>query len=319
MDSMTETVGLVDRLTEHRTLGVAPREELEWLAAHATMERYETGEALRQIGESVDALYVVLAGSIAVYIDRGAGRHKLLERRTGDVTGLLPYSRLANPVVETVTQEPTTVLVVGRDCFREMIRECHELTSILVHVMLDRARQYNSSELHDEKMVSLGRLAAGLAHELNNPAAAIERSALQLRQRLKDTKQAARVLCAANLTEEQLAALDRANEACSATPVHGVRSPLEEAEREEAISDWLADHGLDTALAGPLGETATTMADGIRNPWARRRSLWSRSIGSLRVSREVLSSLPFGGPRPAGLWKILPKRSRTRRCASRAW
>ena len=63
---------------------------------------------------------------------------------------------------------------------RAMIRECHELTSILVHRMLDRARDFTSSELHDEKMVSLGKLSAGLAHELNNPASAIERSAALL-------------------------------------------------------------------------------------------------------------------------------------------
>ena len=67
-----------------------------------------------------------------------------------------------------------------------MIRECHELTAILVHVMLDRARHFTSSYLHDEKLVSLGKLAAGLAHELNNPASAIARSAALLSTSLSD-------------------------------------------------------------------------------------------------------------------------------------
>src|SRR6516162_4017084 len=65
--------------------------------------------------------------------------------------------------------EPTEVIKVYRNDFSEMIRYCYELTAALVHVMLDRARHFTSSYLHDEKLVSLGKLAAGLAHELNNP------------------------------------------------------------------------------------------------------------------------------------------------------
>ena len=89
-----------------------------------------------------------------------------------------------------------------------MIRECHEVTSILVHTMVDRARAFTSSDLHDEKMVSLGKLSAGLAHELNNPASAIERSAALLEDRLEEAERATRALGAARLTDAQLAAVD---------------------------------------------------------------------------------------------------------------
>src|SRR5206468_9302953 len=125
-----------------------------------------------------------------------------------DVTGLLPYSRLVNPPGDSVAQEPTTILVVPRDDLREMIRECHQITSILVHTMLDRARAFTSSDLHDEKMVSLGKLSAGLAHELNNPASAIERNATLLQGRQEEAERAARALGASRLTDAQLAAVD---------------------------------------------------------------------------------------------------------------
>lgn len=124
---------------------------------------------------------MVLSGCIAISVDRGAGPRRVMEWRGGDVTGVLPYSRLVSPPADTVAEQPTEILAVPRDCLRAMTRECYETTAILVHSMLDRARVFTSSGLHDEKMVSLGKLSAGLAHELNNPTSAIERSAALLR------------------------------------------------------------------------------------------------------------------------------------------
>ena len=70
-----------------------------------------------------------------------------------------------------------------------MIRECQAVTSILVHTMVDGAVTSRRAGLQDEKMVSLGKLSAGLAHELNNPASAIERSAALLEHRLDEAEQ----------------------------------------------------------------------------------------------------------------------------------
>jgi len=254
---MTET-DLVDRLAEHKTLGKAPRKELAWLASHGSVRELATGDVLTAKDSPVEGLFVVLSGRLAIFVDRGAGLHKVMEWREGDVTGVLPYSRLVNPPGDSFAQEPSVILAVHRDHLREMIRECYEVTSILVHNMLDRARAFNASDLHDEKMISLGKLSAGLAHELNNPAAAIERGAALLEDQLEDSERASRSLGATRLTDAQLAAVDTVREACMATKVPGVRSPIEEAEREEAIADWLADHGLDIAMSEALAETAVT-------------------------------------------------------------
>jgi CRP-like cAMP-binding protein len=237
---MTET-NIVDRLAEHKTVGVAPRKELEWLASHGSLRQLNAGDVLTAKGAQVEGLFVVLSGHLAMMVDRGAGPHKIMEWREGDVTGMLPYSRIVSPPGDSVAQEATTILAVPRDHLREMTGECYEITSILVHHMVDRARAFTSSDRHDEKMISLGKLSAGLAHELNNPAAAIERDAAILEDRLKDSERAARALGACLLSDSQLAAVDAVRTACVSTLVNVVRSPIEQAEREEAMADWLAE------------------------------------------------------------------------------
>ena len=250
---------LLDRLAGHKTLGGAPREELAWLAAHGTLRQLLEGEVLSSKGEPVAALFIVLSGRIAIYLDRGAGRHKAMEWRAGDVTGMLPYSRLISPPADSVAQEASEILAVPRDDLAAMISECHTITSILVHTMVDRSRYFTSSGLQDEKMVSLGKLSAGLAHELNNPASAIERSAALLDKSLDEAEQATLALGASKLTDAQLAAIEAMRTSCVTASMHGVLSPIQQAEREDDISDWLAAHGVDDHVAGPLAETAVTL------------------------------------------------------------
>ena len=253
------TTDLVDRLAAHKSVGAAPRTELEWLASHGTLRQIDEGQALSPKGVPVASLFVVLKGHVAIYVDRGAGRNKIMEWRAGDVTGLLPYSRMTTPPGDSVAQEPTEVLAIPREDLPAMIRECHEITSMLIHKMLDRSRVFTSSGLQDEKMSSLGRLSAGLAHELNNPAAAIERTAALLEERLNDAEEATLALGAAKLTDAQLTAIDDVRASCLAMRVPGVLSPIQQAEREDEIADWLAGHGVDTAISGPLAETSVTM------------------------------------------------------------
>ena len=283
------TTDLVDRLAAHRTLGAAPREELAWLAAHGSVRQLTTGDVLTAKGEAAEGLFAVLSGRITISVDRGAGPHTIMEWRQGDVTGTLPYSRMVGPPGDTVAQEPTVVLAIHRDLFPAMIRECQGATSILVHTMVDRARVFTSSALQDEKMVSLGKLSAGLAHELNNPASAIERSASLLEDHLQEAERASRALGAARLTDAQLAAVDGVQTACLVSPTHSVPSPIEQSEREEAIAAWLARHGVDVAIAEPLADTAVTfdaldrIAAAVDGPALADVLRWSAALYSVRT------------------------------------
>jgi signal transduction histidine kinase len=300
---MTDT-DLVDRLAKHPVLGAAPRAELEWLAAHGQLRRLEAGAQLSTKGQPVSAMYVMFSGRYALFMDRGAGPQKFLEWSGSEVTGALPYSRLAVAPGNALAMESGEVLFVPKEHFRELTRECPELTAILVHRMLDRAREFTSTELQNEKMISLGRLSAGLAHELNNPAAAIERSASLLGRKLDDVEQAARSLSGCGLTQEQFDAVDAVRNACSVGPEHGVRSPLQQAEREEEIADWLADRGLDDGSAEALADTGVSIEALDRLAAAVQGKALNAAVGWAAAGcsvRRLASEIQDAATRIAGL------------------
>lgn len=280
---------IIERLSTHTTLRGVPRTELEWLVANGVLRTYDEGAVLTKAGGAPpDGLFIVLSGHIVISIDRGSGPKKAMEWRGGDVTGMLPYSRMTTPPGDTVTVERTVVLAIESARLLQMIRECQVATGILVHTLVDRARHFTTNDQHDEKMAALGRLSAGLAHELNNPAAAIERSATLLEDRLDDAERATLALGAARLTEQQLTAIETVRTSCLASRLQGILSPIQQAEREDAISDWLADHGLDERIAGQLSETSVTIealdaiARAVSGPCLDATLRWAASGCSVR-------------------------------------
>jgi len=256
---MTGNTSLVDRLASLSNLGEIPRAELEWLAAHGHLEVHEAGSVLSPKGKRVKKLFVILSGHVAVRVDRGAGPRLVMGWRTGEVSGMLPYSRMKGPPGDNYLEERTEVLAIHEDHFPEMTYRCPVFTTYTVHLMLDRARSFNTSDLQDEKMISLGKMAAGLAHELNNPASAMVRGAKLLSAGLGQAEAAAHALGAAGLTAEQFEWIEQMRAACLAKPGGTVLSPIQQADREDEISDWLGRHQLDPDHADPLADTAVTI------------------------------------------------------------
>jgi len=253
--------GLLERLARHRALAGAPEPERAWLAEHGVLESLSVGDVSIRKDEQAHEMHIVLRGHLVIRVDRGAGSHKIFEWRGGDIGGLLPYSRGATPPNDIVAEEPTEMLVVDRRWFPELTRECPTVTATLVHSMLDRARQFTWGDLRDERLLSLGRLAAGLAHELNNPASAAVRSARLLLESQAEAEAAARQLGAAHLTDAQLQAIDRVYGQCREhRPPEGL-SALERSDREEVFATWLRANGTSERCAAPLAETGIELAE----------------------------------------------------------
>src|SRR6476646_1149366 len=140
-------------------------ELLARLAAHGTLEIWPVGFVLVRKGEPVEGLSIIFRGHIAHLTDQGGTWRTVIEWRGGDVTGQLPYSRMTRAPGKSLVQEETETLRISRKDLDELPMICPHVTAELVHVMLDRARAFKSSDLQLEKMASLGKLAAGLAHE----------------------------------------------------------------------------------------------------------------------------------------------------------
>jgi signal transduction histidine kinase len=280
---------LVERLMLHRTLGRAPRAELEWIAARGTLVYMDQSYLLANEGDGVLAMWILLTGHLSIRIDRGTGPRTALEWRGGDVSGLLPYSRMVSAPGNVVVHEPCEMVRLDKEHMPGLIRECQEVTAILVHVMLDRARQFTSHDFHDEKMRSLGRLAAGLAHELNNPASAVVRGAKALVVSLDDAEVADRTLGATCSSTAVLDAVDRLRATHWADAAMTPRSPVERADREEAWEAWLKAHGVQLTNVEALAHSSLEFAhmDELAAIVRNDSKVLSAAIRAIAVSRTT--------------------------------
>jgi signal transduction histidine kinase len=250
---------LIDRLAAHRTLASVPRSELAWLAANGYERTFQIGELVAQSGGRVPGFFVVLDGHLMIRVPSSAGTRTVMDWRGGDVTGMLPYSRIKTPLGDVVAEKRTEVFAVDPENVPRMTRECPELTAVLVHVMLDRARVFNSHDLLDEKTMSLGRLAAGLAHELNNPASAVVRSAKTLADQLTAADEATKRFCGLNLSDSECSAIE-ALRAKRSAPAETL-PPLERADRHDALEDWISARRITGLDAEPLAEAGFVPQD----------------------------------------------------------
>ena len=179
---MSTTTSLVERLAALPSLAEVPREQLEWLAAHGEFRRYSRGQVMFPAGEPSPDTAIVLAGRFSIRVVRGGISHRIKEWKTGDISGRLPFSRMTKVPGNVTADEDVELVAILEQHEREMVRECYEFTTMCVHEMVDRARQFKTHDLHSEKLQSLGRLSAGLAHELYHPSSAVARRLGPLRR-----------------------------------------------------------------------------------------------------------------------------------------
>jgi len=255
---------MIDRLAALPALGDIPRDQLQWLLDHGEIHRAEHGATFRGVmGEDeLVGLFLLISGRFSVRVDQGGTVREVREITPGRVTGHLPYSRMTNPRGYLVADGPVEFLLIRLEKIPEMTRECYEFTAVCVQEMLARVRVFKADDKRQEKMAALGRLSAGLAHELNNPASAAARAARVLDSARRDVVAAARDLGAAGLEGDALRAL-RALESATGKAERGLTvadldaaAPALDAGTLEPILRYVAADGTVRGLTADIASAA---------------------------------------------------------------
>lgn len=215
-----------------------PEEQLTWLAERLEEVRLEAGSVFARPGDAIEHLIVLLEGEVR-WQRNDMPDGPSFTARAVQVTGLLPYSRLSRAQGTGRVILPTRMLRLHKDEFPEMLHRMPELGKRLVALMSDRIRETTRLETQHEKLIALGKLSAGLAHELNNPASAARRAAGSLREALEAVRDASLRLLQHPLTKMQKEAIARFElEAARRAPATS-SNPLEISDREQRLTEWL--------------------------------------------------------------------------------
>ncbi|HUO17448.1 MAG TPA: ATP-binding protein [Verrucomicrobiae bacterium] len=218
-----------------------PQEQLAWFLSQCQELNLNAGEIYVRSDQPADAMYVLLEGDFQL---RGelSGENITLHLKAGEVTGTLPFSRMK---LFTMTGRAITAARALRfpaSKFPELVQKMPELTTRLVGLMSDRIREATRHEQQRDRLASLGKLSAGLAHELNNPASAAKRAASQLRSILKRIRDASHDLGARELTAAQKSEIEKL-EASVTQNEAPPPDPLTASELEDRIDSVLRNHG----------------------------------------------------------------------------
>jgi C4-dicarboxylate-specific signal transduction histidine kinase len=231
-------------LQNNPILGKAPVHQLEWLLEKGEVVSMAAGDYLFKANSPIEYFFVIFEGKFEVFTWQAGQRRDVFALEPGDTSGALPFSRGKTSVADAVASEPSLIYRLKREHLSDMIRQHYELTEALVHQMTDRVREMGKMQMVNEKMVSLGKLSAGLAHELNNPASAGLRAAGQLQPLFDEVQDVRAALERLDLTAEQESLVaDFAARARQSAGRPAALDSLARADREEALERWLAQHG----------------------------------------------------------------------------
>jgi signal transduction histidine kinase len=235
---MTEALELLRRVPVFEGL---PEDQITWFLSQSQELHLKAGEYYSRQGDPADAMFVILEGKLQGQGEL-AGDAITFDLEPGDVTGVLPFSRMKQFTVGGRAETDSRALRFSATLFPELVQKMPELTKRLVGLMSDRIRETTRFEQQRDRLAGLGKLSAGLAHELNNPASAAKRAASQLRDTLKRIRDASLELGRRELTAAQRAEIEK----LEATLIQTDEPPpdaLTASDLEDQLDSLLRSHG----------------------------------------------------------------------------
>jgi signal transduction histidine kinase len=218
-----------------------PEDQITWFLGQSQELHLKAGETYARQGDPADAMFVLLEGVLQGRGELG-GETFIFNLEPGDITGVLPFSRMKQFTVSGRAETDSRALRFPASEFPNLIQKMPELTKRLVGLMADRIRETTRMEQQRDRLAGLGKLSAGLAHELNNPASAATRAASQLRETLQKIRDASQELGRRNLSAEQKQEIARIENSVAATN-EPPPNALTISDLEDRLDSLLRSHG----------------------------------------------------------------------------
>jgi signal transduction histidine kinase len=248
LDATPAALAVVAALREVPMFADLAEDDLAWIAARAEVVELEPGEIFFTPGEPAEWMFIGLEGVLQARREQLGPNAPAFVFRPGDIGGTIPFSRM---VEWTSTGRAVTRARVARfpkACFPEMLRRMPALTPRFVVELIDRVRDATRRDAQFEKLTALGKLSAALAHELNNPTAAVVNALTDARRRLDERGRMTAALLDAGITADAVLRLDALRSAAvPRSAAHDAADALARSDREDALARWLADQGVPDA------------------------------------------------------------------------
>ncbi len=234
----------IDELRSVIALSDLPDEDLQWILDHSETMEYEDGTCIIKTGEVLEHMIFMIEGKVTFYMDING---KLVyyftfenDKMTGGAGGLLPYSRMKGSPGYSYAVGHVRGIQMHKKHFPALEHNYPDLVQRLIGYMTERARHFATAQLQHEKVSALGKLAAGIAHELNNPASAINRIAEELTKRIKCNFEFTEKLLKENISAEIIQKISAIVEDKEGQKVK--LSSMKRIQKEDEILDWFEEN-----------------------------------------------------------------------------
>jgi signal transduction histidine kinase len=225
-------------------------EQLGWLCREGSVVSAQPGTVYAE-GEPATCFYVLLSGEIALLRRVGSDDVETVRTANPGVYAGAFFAYLGDRVPQVYNNTmravgPCRFFVLDADKFSEIMTGWFPMAAHLLEGLLFGTKSAQEAIGQRERLLALGSLTAGLAHELNNPAAAAVRAVSALRGRVAGMRGKLRVIAGGRYSAEELEALTRLqDEAAERVSKATALTPLEASDAEDAIGDWLDEHGIE--------------------------------------------------------------------------